>query len=95
MDKGDDWPAKEDEAKQDDKPGKYLKGYEWADLLTLTERPDPIEEPIASAVWTATEEVANIANETVRRAAVETRLQATEGVRPAGDPGPEKRHQVR
>ncbi|KAN0066933.1 Protein of unknown function (DUF3505) domain containing protein [Elaphomyces granulatus] len=51
--------------------------YEWADLLALTERPDPIEEPIASAVWTVTEELANIANETVRGAAVETRLQAT------------------
>ncbi|KAN0075737.1 hypothetical protein V8E54_007007 [Elaphomyces granulatus] len=35
---------------------KHLKGYEWADLLALTERPDPIEEPIASAVWTVTEE---------------------------------------
>jgi hypothetical protein len=56
---------------------KYLKGYEWADLLALTERPDPIEEPIASAVWPVTEELANIANETVRGAAVETRLQAT------------------
>jgi hypothetical protein len=22
----------------------YLQGYEWADLLTLTERPDPVEE---------------------------------------------------
>ena len=56
---------------------KYLRGYEWADLLALTERPDPVEEPIASAIWTAMEEVCNIANETVRGAAVETRLQAT------------------
>jgi orsellinic acid/F9775 biosynthesis protein OrsD len=56
---------------------KYLKGYEWADLLALTERPDPVKEPMASAIWTATEEMTNIANETVRRAAIETRLQAT------------------
>ncbi|KAN0066828.1 hypothetical protein V8E54_015117 [Elaphomyces granulatus] len=56
---------------------KYLEGYEWADLLALTERPDPVEEPIASAIWTVIEEVCHIANETVRAAAVETRLQAT------------------
>jgi len=45
---------------------KYLRGYEWADLLALTERPDPIAEPIALDIWTVMEEVANIANETVR-----------------------------
>ncbi|KAN0066893.1 Protein of unknown function (DUF3505) domain containing protein, partial [Elaphomyces granulatus] len=55
----------------------YLNGYEWADLLALTERPDGAKEPVASAIWKATEELAFIANETVRRAADETRLQAT------------------
>jgi hypothetical protein len=82
---------------------KYLKGYEWADLLALTERPDRAKEPVVSAIWTATEEVVNIANETVRGAAVETRLQATRireneqraFVPPAGDLGPEKCRQVR
>jgi Orsellinic acid/F9775 biosynthesis cluster protein D len=56
---------------------KYLQGCGWADLLALTERPDAIEEPVASAIWTAMEEVAYITNETVRQAAFATRLQAT------------------
>ncbi|KAN0068690.1 hypothetical protein V8E54_013414 [Elaphomyces granulatus] len=56
---------------------KYLQGCEWADLLALTERPNPAEEPVASAIWTAMEEVAYISNETVRQAAFATRLQAT------------------
>jgi orsellinic acid/F9775 biosynthesis protein OrsD len=59
---------------------KYLKGYEWADLLALIQRPDPEnpdKEPMASAIWKVTEETINIANETVREAATETRLQAT------------------
>ncbi|KAN0066825.1 hypothetical protein V8E54_015114 [Elaphomyces granulatus] len=37
----------------------------------------PQREPVASAIWKATEELAFIANETVRGAADETRLQAT------------------
>jgi hypothetical protein len=56
---------------------KYLQGCEWADLLALIERPKPAEEPVASAIWTAMEEVAYISNETVRQAAFATRLQAT------------------
>src|SRR6202030_2012443 len=51
---------------------RYLKGFEWADLVAMTERPDPAEEPaeeVALGIWTAMEEVAHITNETVRDAA--------------------------
>ena len=41
---------------------RYLKGFEWADLVAMTERPDPAEEPaeeVALGIWTAMEEVAH------------------------------------
>jgi len=36
-----------------------------------------VEEPIASAIWIAMDDVVHIVNETVRKAANSTRLQAT------------------